>query len=139
MKHRKFVSAFRRRKAIDFNTVVFHQDVVPLRCSDGTLQYLRQYWPGNMLISRRTYNLWPSYSADRNPLTTFFRDILKTEYTRIIQGQLRHWKKIFRKKFPERCCTEFWTISTFALIVSFINVVLGLSTLSLEKNVVKTL
>ena len=64
---RKFIPAIRRRR----NTIVFQQDGAPPHCSDRTLQYLRQHFLCDRLLSRRTDNPWPPYSPDLNPADYF--------------------------------------------------------------------
>ena len=64
---RCFILALRRKRGFDLDTVVFQQDGAPPHCSDRTLQYLRQYFLGDRLISRRTDNPWLPYSPDLTP------------------------------------------------------------------------
>ena len=59
------------------NTVVFQQDKAPPHCSNRTLEFLRLYFPGDRLISRRTDNPWPPYSPDLNPPDYFLWGYLK--------------------------------------------------------------
>ena len=59
------------------NTIVFQQDGAPPHCSNRTLEYLRQYFPGEKLISRRTDNPWPTYSPDLTPPDYFLWGYLK--------------------------------------------------------------
>ena len=56
MMRRKFFLALMRRRGVDINNVVFQQDGAPPHCSNRTIQYLRQYFPGDSLISRRADN-----------------------------------------------------------------------------------
>ena len=77
MIRRKCVHAMRRKRDIDMNTVVFQQNGAPPRCSNRTLEYLRQYFPGDRLISRWTDNLWPPYFPDLNPPDYFLWGYLK--------------------------------------------------------------
>ena len=77
MMRRKFVPALRRKRGIDMNTVVFQQDKAPPHCSNRTLEFLRLYFPGDRLISRRTDNPWPPYSPDLNPPDYFLWGYLK--------------------------------------------------------------
>ena len=77
MLRRRFIPAIRRRRAVDMNTVVFQQDGVPPHWSNRTLEYLRQYFPGDRLISRRTDNPWPPYSPDLTPPDYFLWGYLK--------------------------------------------------------------
>ena len=64
---RKIIPALRRKRGIDMNTVVFQQDGAPPHCSNRTLEYLRQYFPGDKLISHRIDNPWPPYFPDLTP------------------------------------------------------------------------
>ncbi|XP_076049403.1 uncharacterized protein LOC143030087 [Oratosquilla oratoria] len=68
MFRRRFIPALRRRRGFGMSTVVFQQDGALPHCSDRTLQYLRQHFPGDRLIPRRTNNPWPPYSPDLSPL-----------------------------------------------------------------------
>ena len=77
MMRRKFVPALRRKADIDMNTVVFQQDGAVPHCPNRTLEYLRQYFPGDRLILHRTDNLWPPYSPDLNPPDYFLWGYLK--------------------------------------------------------------
>ena len=77
MLRRRFIPAIRRKRAVDMNTVVFQQDGAPPHCSNRTLEYLRQYFPGDRLISRRTDNPWPLYSPDLTPPDYFLWGYLK--------------------------------------------------------------
>ena len=77
MLRRRFIPAIRRKRAVDMNTVVFQQDGAPPHCSNRTLEYLRQYFPGDRLISRRTDNPWPPYSPDLTPPDYFLWGYLK--------------------------------------------------------------
>lgn len=77
MLRRKFIPAIRRRRNIDIHTVVFQQDGAPPHCSNITLGYLRQHFPGDRLLSRRTDNPWPPYSPDLNPADYFLWGYLK--------------------------------------------------------------
>ena len=53
------------------NSVIYQQDGAPPHCSDRSLEYLRRYFPGDRLISRRTDFPWPPYSPDLNPSDCF--------------------------------------------------------------------
>ena len=77
MLQRRFVLAIRRKRVVDLNTGVFQQDGAPPHCSNRTLEYLRQYFSGDRLISRRTDNPWPPYSPDLNPPDYFLWGYLK--------------------------------------------------------------
>jgi hypothetical protein len=77
MLRRRFIPALRRRRGFDMNTVVFQQDGAPPHCSNRTLEYLGQHFPGDRLISRRTDNPWPPYSPDLTPLDYFLWGYLK--------------------------------------------------------------
>ncbi|KAK7096852.1 hypothetical protein V1264_003899 [Littorina saxatilis] len=77
MLQRKFIPAIRRRRNIDIYTVVFQQDGAPPHCSNRTREYLRQHFPGDRLLSRRTDNPWPPYSPDLNPADYFLWGYLK--------------------------------------------------------------
>ena len=58
MLQRKFIRTIRRRWNIGIHAVVFQQDGAPPHCSNRTLQYLRQHFLGDRLLSRRKDNLW---------------------------------------------------------------------------------
>ena len=77
MLRRRFIPAIRRKMAVDMNTVVYQQDGAPPHWSNHTLEYLRQYFQGDRLISRRTDNPWPPYSPDLTPPDYFFWGYLK--------------------------------------------------------------
>ena len=128
MMRRKFVPALRRKRGIDINTVVFQQDGAPPHCSNRTLEFLRQYFPGDRLISRRTDNPWTPYSPDLNPLTIFCGGTWKTEFMKTIHRQQRFSKTTSEEKsdgFWKKCSIELWTILMFELLLSYSGVVLG--------------
>ena len=50
---------------------IFQQDGAPPHCSNTTLQYLRQHFLGDKLLSCQTDNPWPPYSPDLNPTDYF--------------------------------------------------------------------
>ena len=56
MMPRKFVCELRRKKGIDMDIMVFQQDGAPPHCLNKALEYLRQYFPGDKLISSQTNN-----------------------------------------------------------------------------------
>ena len=72
----KFIPAL-RRKRVDMNSVIYQQDGAPPHCSDRSLEYLRQYFPGDTLISRRTDFPWLPYPPDLNPPDHFLWGYLK--------------------------------------------------------------
>ena len=59
------------------NSVIYQQDGAPPHCSDRSLKYLCQYFPGDRLISRRTDFPWPPYPLDLNQPDHFLRGYLK--------------------------------------------------------------
>ena len=63
----KFIPALKRKRGVDMNSVIYQQDGAPPHCSDRSLEYLHQYFPGDRLISRRTDFPWPPYPPDLNP------------------------------------------------------------------------
>ena len=73
----KFISALRRKRGVDMNSVIYQQDGAPPHCSDRSLENLRQYFPGDRLISRRTDFPCPPYSPDLNPPDYFLAGYLK--------------------------------------------------------------
>ena len=73
----KFIPALRRKRVVDMNSVIYHQDGAPPHCSDRSLEYLRQCFRGDRLISRRTDFPWPPYSPDLNPPDYFLWGYLK--------------------------------------------------------------
>lgn len=74
---KKFIPALRRKRGVDMNTVMYQQDGAPPHCSDNSLEFLRRYFPGDRLISRRTDFPWPPYSPDLNPCDYFLWGYLK--------------------------------------------------------------
>lgn len=72
----KFIPALRRKRGVDMNTVIYQQDGAP-HCSNRSLEFLRRYFPGDRLISRRTDFPWPPYSPDLNPPDYFLWGYLK--------------------------------------------------------------
>ena len=77
MMMRKFIPALRRKQGVDMNTVIYQQDGAIPHCSNVSLEYLRRYFPGNRLISRRTDNPGPAYSPDLSPADYFLWGYLK--------------------------------------------------------------
>ena len=73
----KFIPALRRKRGVDMNSVTYQQDGAPPHCSDRSLEYLRRYFPGDRLISRRTDFPWPPYPPDLNAPDYFFCGYLK--------------------------------------------------------------
>ena len=73
----KLIPALRRKREVDLNSVIYQQDGAPPHCSDRSLEYLRRYFPGNRLISRRTDFPWPPYPPNLNPPDYFFSGYLK--------------------------------------------------------------
>ena len=98
MMPRKFVCALRRKKDIHMDTMVFQQDGAPPHYSNRTLEYLRQCFPGDKLISPWTNNPWPHYSPDLNPLTIFCGGTWKTEFMKTLQRQQRVSKTTSEEK-----------------------------------------
>ena len=45
------------------NNVIYQQDGAPPHCSNVSLDFLNEYFPGDRLISRRTNNPWPACCA----------------------------------------------------------------------------
>ena len=128
MMRRKFVHAMRRKRDIDMNTVVFQQNVAPPHCSNRTLEYLRQYFPGDRLISRWTDNLWPPISQISTLLTIFCEATWKTEFLKTIHRQQRFSKTTSEKKSYElhkKCSKELWAILMFELLMSYSGAVPG--------------
>ena len=77
MMMRKFIPALRRKQGVDMNTVIYQQDGATPHCSNVSLEYLRRYFPGDRLISRRTDNPWPAHSPDFSPADYFLWGYLK--------------------------------------------------------------
>ena len=77
MMRRKFIPALRRKCGVDMNTVIYQQDGATPHTSNVSLEYLRRYFPGNRLISRRTDNPWPAHSPDLSPPDFFLWGYLK--------------------------------------------------------------
>ena len=77
MMMRKFIPALRRKQGVDMNTVIYQQDGAIPHCSNVSLEYLRRYFPGDRLISRRTDNPGPAYSPDLSPADYFLWGYLK--------------------------------------------------------------
>ena len=77
MMRNKFIPALRRRRRVDMNSVIFQQDGAPPHCSNESFEFLRRYFPGDQLISRRTDFPWPPYSPDLNPCDYFLWGYLK--------------------------------------------------------------
>ena len=73
----KFIPALRRKRGVNMNTVIYQQDGAPPHCSNRSLEFLRRYFPGDRLISRRTDFPWPPYSPDLNPPDYFLWGYLK--------------------------------------------------------------
>ena len=61
MLQRRFVSSIQRRRNINIQTAVFQRDGAPPHCSNITLEYLRQHFLSDRLLSRRIDNSWFSY------------------------------------------------------------------------------
>ena len=94
MLRRRFIPAIRRKRVVDLNTVVFQQDGAPPHCSNYTLEYLKQYFSGDRLDSRRTDNPWPRILQISTPQTTSFGVTWKIGFTKIIQ-QRGAWIEYF--------------------------------------------
>ena len=77
MMMRKFIPALRRRQGVDMNIVIYQQDGATPHCSNISLEYLRRYFPGDRLISRRPDNPWPTHSPDLSLADYFFWGYLK--------------------------------------------------------------
>lgn len=111
---RWFILALRSGEAFNMNTVVCQQVGAPPHCSNCTLEYLRQYFSEDRLISRRTRNSW---SPPPTPLiwarwTTFFPGaIRRRKCMRTTQPQLIKWKKTSKKKWGKFWKT-FWRESS---------------------------
>ena len=130
MMRRKFVPALGRKRGIDMNTVVFQQDGAPPYCSNRTLEYLRQYFSGDRLISRRTDNPWSPYFPVPNLLTIFCGGIWKTEFMKTMHRQQMFSKTTSEEKsegFHKKCSIELWTILMFELLLSYNGAVPGLN------------
>ena len=67
----KFIPALRRKRGVDMNSVKYQQDGAPPHCSDRSLEYLSQNYPGDDLISRSADFPWPPYSPDLDPSVYF--------------------------------------------------------------------
>ena len=67
----RFIPALRRKRGVDMDSTLYQQDGAPPHCSDRSLEYLRRYFAGDRLISRRTDFPRPPYPPDLNHLTTF--------------------------------------------------------------------
>ena len=72
----KLIPAPRRKRGVDLNSVIYQQDGAPPHCSDRSLEYLRRYFPGDRLISRRTDFPWPPYPPDFYPPDYFLSGYL---------------------------------------------------------------
>ena len=59
------------------NSAIHQQDGAPPHCSDKSLEYLRRYFPSDILISRRTDFPLSPYSLDLNPPKYFLWGYLK--------------------------------------------------------------
>ena len=59
------------------NNVIYQQDGAPPHCSNVSLDFLNENFPGDRLISRRTNNPWPAYSPDLSPADYFLWGYLK--------------------------------------------------------------
>ena len=73
----KVISALRRKRGVNMNSVIHQQDDAPPHCSDRSLEYLRRYFPGDRLNSRRSDFPWPPYPLDLNPPDYFLFGYLK--------------------------------------------------------------
>ena len=73
----KFIPALRRKRGVDMNSVIYQQDGAPPHCFHRSLEYLRRYFPGDRLISRRTDFPWPPYPPDLNQPDYFLWGYLK--------------------------------------------------------------
>jgi len=69
----EFILALRRKRRVDMDTVIYHQDGATPHCSSASLEYFHRYFPGVRLISRRMDHPWPAHSPDLSPLD-YFRD-----------------------------------------------------------------
>lgn len=57
----------------DTNVVVFQKDGASPQPFNHTHEYLKQYFPGDKLIQRRTDNSWPPFLPDPNPSNCFLQ------------------------------------------------------------------
>ena len=73
----KFIPALRRKQGVNMNNVIYQQDGAPPHCSNVSLDFLNEYFPGDRFISRRTNNPWPAYSPDLSPADYFLWGYLK--------------------------------------------------------------
>ena len=73
----KFIPALRRKRRVDMNSAIHQQDGAPPHCSDKSLEYLRRYFPSDILISRSTDFPLSPYSLDLNPPKYFLWGYLK--------------------------------------------------------------
>ena len=73
----KFIPALRRKRVVDMNTAIYQEDEAPPHCSDRSLKFVGQYFPGDRLILLRTNFPWPPYSLDQNPYDYFRWGYLK--------------------------------------------------------------
>ena len=87
------------------NTVLFQQDGAPPHCSEQSIAYLRQYFPGDRLISRRMANPWPAYSPDLSPpdyfLWGYLKDRVYKNNPRTIKDLKNNIRKEIRQISPE--------------------------------------
>ena len=74
---KKFIPALRRKRGVGMNTVIYQQDGATPHTSNVSLEYLRRYFPGDRLISRRTDNPWPAHSPGLSPPDFFVWGYLK--------------------------------------------------------------
>ena len=98
MLRRRFIPAIRRKRVVNLNTVVFQEDGAPPHSSNRTLEYLRQYFSGDRLISRRTDNPWPPYSPDLNPPDCFLCGYLKDRVYEDYPPTIERLKKIIKRE-----------------------------------------
>ena len=77
MMPKKFIPALRQKRGVGMNTVIYQQDGATPHTSNVSLEYLRRYFPGDRLISRRTDNPWPAHSPDLSPPDFFVWGYLK--------------------------------------------------------------
>ena len=98
MLRRHFIPALRMKGGFDLDSFFFQQDGAPPYCSNCTLQYLRQYFLGDRLISRRTDNPWPLYSPDLTSLDYFLSDYLKERVSEDNPDTIERLKKNIKRE-----------------------------------------
>ena len=98
----KFIPALSRKRGVGMNKVIYEQDGAPRYCSDRSLKFLGQHFPGDRLISPDLnlcdYFLW-GYPKERiydnNPQTLAdLKDNIRREIRRITAGMTRQTDKV---------------------------------------------